>query len=119
MSKLPPPPVLRGSTYYLYRRVPARYRKIDTRLHVDQSLHTDSFSDATAKATEVWNQLLAAWEAKLAGNSGDAEARFSAAQELAQRRGFRYLPAPAIATLPYNDLMKRLGSRPIDFRLLA
>lgn len=108
MAKVPPPPVLRGSTYYLYRRVPARYRKIDARLHVDQSLHTDSFLDASAKAMEVWNQLLAAWEAKLAGSSGDAEARFAAAQELAQRRGFRYLPAATVATLPYDDLMSRL-----------
>lgn len=57
---------------------------------------------------EVWNQLVAAWEAKLAGNTGDAEARFAAAQDLAQRRGFRYLPAATIATLPYDDLMKRL-----------
>lgn len=107
MAKFPSP-ILRGSTYYLYRRVPARYTKIDARRHVDQSLHTDSLSDATAKAMEIWNQLIAAWEAKLAGNSGDAETRFAAAQELAQRRGFRYLPASTIATLPYDDLMKRL-----------
>lgn len=103
-----PTPTLRGSTYYLYRRVPARYRRIDARNHIEQSLHTDSLSDATAKAIEVWNQLVGAWEAKLAGNSGDAETRFAAAHELAQRRGFRYLTAARVATLPYDELLTRL-----------
>lgn len=103
-----PTPVRRGSVFYLYRRVPARYRQIEQRQFIDQSLHTDSESEATAKAIEVWNQLVAAWEAKLAGNTGDAEARFEAARELADRRGFRYLPAAAVAALPYDELMKRV-----------
>lgn len=124
MSK-PPKPVLKGSVYYLTRRVPARYTSIDSRRFVDCSLHTDSLSAATAKAVEIWDHHIAAWEAKLAGNTEDAEARFAAARELADLRGFRYMSAKDVSELPYDDLMKRLaaglGSEPdkIDKREAA
>lgn len=124
MSK-PPKPVLKGSVYYLTRRVPARYASIDSRRFVDCSLHTDSLSAATAKAVEIWDHHIAAWEAKLAGNTDDAEARFAAARELADLRGFRYMSAKHVSELPYDDLMKRLaaglGSEPdkIDKREAA
>ncbi|WP_414811460.1 DUF6538 domain-containing protein [Paracoccus sanguinis] len=107
MAKLPTP-TLRGSIYYLYKRVPVRYRPVEPRRFIDMSLHTDSEADATAKAIEVWNQHVAAWEAALAGDTSSAEARFEAARELANKRGFRYLPATAVASLPYDEFMKRL-----------
>lgn len=109
MAKFPTP-VLRGSVYYLYRRVPTRYRHIDKRRFVEQSLHTDSKTDATAKADQVWNELVSGWEAMLAGNTSDAEARFDAAREYAAKRGFRYLPAREVASLPYNELLNRLDA---------
>lgn len=104
-------PVLKGSVYYLYKRVPARYYgKVDSRRFIDCSLHTDSLSAATAKAAEIWNHHIAAWEAKLAGNTGDAEARFAAARELADLRGFHYLTAKKVSELPYDAFMERLGA---------
>lgn len=106
----PPKPVLKGSIYYLTRRVPARYASIDSRRFVDCSLHTDSLSAATAKAIEIWDHHIAAWEAKLAGDKDDAEARFAAARELADLRGFRYMSAKQVSELPYDDLMKRLAA---------
>lgn len=109
MSK-PPKPVLKGSVYYLTRRVPARYASIDSRRFVDCSLKTDSFSTATAKAVEIWDHHIAAWEAKLAGNTDDAEARFAAARELADLRGFRYMSAKQVSELPFDDFMKRLAA---------
>lgn len=107
MAKFPAP-VLRGSIYYLYRRVPTRYSQIDKRRFVEQSLHTDSETVAMSKAIVVWSQLVSGWEAMLAGNTSDAEARFDAARELANTRGFQYLPAQAVAGLPYGEFMKRL-----------
>lgn len=107
----PVKPVLKGSVYYLYKRVPARYyAKVESRRFIDCSLHTDSQSAATAKAAEIWDHHIAAWEAKLAGNTSDAEMRFAAARELADLRGFRYLPAKRVSELPYDDLMKRLDT---------
>ncbi len=38
--------------------------------------------------------MIEAWEARLAGNSEDAQARYDAARDLARARGFRYLDAP-------------------------
>jgi len=46
-------------------------------------------SDAQVKAGLSWEQLVAGWEAKLAGNTSDAEQRLQAAHEFAEARGFR------------------------------
>lgn len=104
------PIVQRGKkkTYYLYRRVPARYASVDQRTYVNISLKTDSHDQASKKATIIWHELEEAWEAKLAGDTDDAELRFAAARELADKRGFRYMPATQVAALPYDELVKRL-----------
>lgn len=105
-----PPPVLRGSVYYLYRRVPKPYAGVDGRTFIEHSLHTDSLITATAKAIEVWNRLVAGWEARLAGGAVEAEARFQAARDVAASRGFPYIPATKVAQLSYDELMARLGA---------
>ncbi|WP_339109447.1 hypothetical protein [Thioclava sp. GXIMD4216] len=53
------------------------------------SLHTDSLSEAELKASVIWAEQTAAWEAKLAGDTTDAEKRFEAARELATAKGAR------------------------------
>jgi len=65
----------RGRLYHLRRRVPRRYRSIEPRETVWISLHTDSETIARSKADRAWSQMIEAWEARLAGNSEDAEAR--------------------------------------------
>lgn len=107
MAKLTPP-VLRGDTWYLIRRVPGRYSRIDPRQKVRVSLATDSREVADAKAPIVWQQLIEAWEARLAGDVGDAQRRFDAAKDIAQSRGFRYLPAAQVARLPIEELVARV-----------
>ena len=92
--------VRRGSTFHLRKRVPLRYRRVEPRETVWISLHTDSESVAKSKAPVAWEHLVEGWEARLAGDTGDAERRFEAARELAAARGFRYLPAAQIASLP-------------------
>ena len=56
----------------------------------------------------AWAQMIEGWEAKLAGDSSDAEARFEAARSLAAVRGFRYLDAASVSKLPIEDLLQRV-----------
>lgn len=98
----------RGKIFQLVRRVPRRYQPVETRETVWISLHTDSESVAKIKAPMAWAAMIEAWEARLAGDTTDAEARFEAAKELAAVRGFRYMPAARVAKLPREELLQRI-----------
>lgn len=98
----------RGSTYYLRRRIPRRYQAVEPRAILWISLHTDSETVARAKAPMAWGEMIEAWEARLAGDTADAEARFEAAKELAAVRGFRYMPAARVAKLSREELLTRV-----------
>lgn len=102
----------RGRLYRLRRRVPRRYGGVEPRETVWISLHTDSETVAHSKADRAWSQMIEAWEARLAGNCTDAEARYEAARDLAQARGFRYLDAGAVAKLPVEDVVARVVAIP-------
>lgn len=56
--------------------------------------------------------MIEAWEARLAGNNEDAEARYEAARNLARVRGFRYLDVDAVAKLPVEDVVERVEAIP-------
>ncbi|KRS11028.1 integrase [Roseovarius atlanticus] len=98
----------RGKKLSLYKRVPKRYASVEPRKFVWLALHTDSQSEAERKAGPAWEQLVEAWEAKLAGDTQDAEQRFAAARDLAAARGFRYLRAEQVAQLPKSELLERI-----------
>lgn len=98
----------RGSTYHLRKRVPRRYQGVEERKSIWVSLHTDSLTVAQQKAPIAWQHIVEGWEARLAGDTSDAEKRFEAAKNLAAVRGFRYLPAPQVAKLPQNQLLARV-----------
>ncbi|PKQ11022.1 MAG: integrase [Alphaproteobacteria bacterium HGW-Alphaproteobacteria-1] len=98
----------RSNTYHLRRRVPRRYRDVEPRDTVWISLHTDSETVAKSKADRAWGQMIEAWEARLAGDTNDAEARYAAAQELARVRGFRYLDIGRVSSLPVAELVERV-----------
>ncbi|WP_299498534.1 DUF6538 domain-containing protein [uncultured Roseobacter sp.] len=102
----------RGRFYHLRRRVPRRYRGVEPRETVWISLHTDSEMLARSKADRAWSQMIEAWEARLAGNSEDAEVRYEAARDLARARGFRYLDAGNVAKLPVEDIVERIEAIP-------
>ncbi|WP_375552331.1 DUF6538 domain-containing protein [Rhodophyticola porphyridii] len=102
----------RGSTFHLRRRVPRRYSGVEPRETVWISLHTDSETVAHSKADRAWSQMIEAWEARLAGNSTDAETRYEAARDLAQARGFRYLDAGNVAKQPVEDVVERVEAIP-------
>lgn len=109
--------IKRGDTLHIRKRVPKRYHDVEPRQFVWLSLHTDSESIARVKAPKIWADLIEAWEAKLAGDTSDAEARFEAARELAAKRGFRFMSSDKVAALPLAEVMARVqavaaGSRP-------
>ena len=99
-------------TLYLYKRVPKRYASVEPRKFVWISLHTDSLSVAKTKEAATWDQMVSAWEAKLAGDTTDAEQRFAASRDLAQARGFRYMRADQVSRLPTEQMRDRFAAIP-------
>ncbi|MFN3663094.1 tyrosine-type recombinase/integrase [Yoonia sp.] len=104
---------LRQNTWQLNRRVPKRYHAVEPRRVIVDSLHTDSKTVATEKAKAIWSHLIEAWEAKLAGDTTDADRRLAAAKNLAAIRGYRYLHATAVAELPIRELVDRIDAVPV------
>lgn len=98
----------RGNNYHLRKRVPRRYQDVEERKSVWVSLHTDSKSVAQQKADAAWQHIVEGWEARLAGDTSDAEKRFEAAKNLAAVRGYRYLPVDRVAELPRKELVQRM-----------
>lgn len=102
--------IIRGSTYYLKRRVPTRYQAVETRPWLVVSLKTDSRTEAEAKASAVWDQICLGWEARLKGQSEDALQRFEAARDLAQAHGFRFATASQVARQQLAEIIERIDT---------
>lgn len=102
--------IVRNQTFYLQRRVPKRFAGVEPRTEMWISLKTDSATEARAKADGAWRQMLASWEALLAGDSDDAAERYQAARDLAQQRGFRFLPVEKVAALPMSQIIARVNA---------
>lgn len=98
----------RESTLHIRKRVPRRYAAVEERGYIWISLHTDSEQVALRKAPAIWDHMLEAWEAKLAGADADADAQLAAAKNLAAARGYRYLHASEVAKLPLDELLDRI-----------
>lgn len=104
--------ILRKGTWHIVRRVPSRFHTVEPRRVVSQSLKTDSYQEAQRKSTAVWAQLLSGWEARLDGNSDDAEKRFKAAQLICDRAYHRLLPLQDVLTLPFEEIVSRIEAIP-------
>lgn len=99
--------VLRNKKWHLKKDVPRRYASIEPRKVVWVSLHTDAKEKTDLQGALVWQEMLAAWDARLfAGKSirfsDDLEARFF--EELvSERRIVRYTqgqPTRAFERIP-------------------
>jgi len=101
-------PVLRGKTWYLKRRVPARFASVEERAVIWDSLSTDSYSVAVQKSAGVWLNYIEGWEARLAGRVGDASEKFRAAQQLAATRGFQFLTIDKVEQAPLEEILQRV-----------
>lgn len=102
--------ILRGKTYYLKRRVPARFVDIEPRPVIQESLKADPKAVARRKLEQVWSAYLDGREARLAGRHGDAEARFRAARNLVATRGYAFLSTEAVSSLPLSELLARIAA---------
>jgi hypothetical protein len=98
----------RNNAYHLRKRVPVRYQSVEPRASFYVSLKTDSKALAEQKAAAVWSEQVEVWEARLAGDSAEADKRHAAAQSIAQMKGFRYLHAAQVAELPRRELLERV-----------
>lgn len=105
-------PFLRNGTYHFRKRVPRRYASVEPIPILQLGLHTDSLEIARIKAPQVWAEMIEAWEAKLDGDSAEGEARLTAARNIAQRRGFRFLHVQDVARLPLKEIMARMDAIP-------
>jgi len=100
--------VMRGKTWHLRRRVPARFASVEPRREVWVSLKTDSRQQATKKAAAVWDSLVAGWEAQLAGRSEDGAVQLETARAIAASHGLTYKPARDLEELPLEELLARV-----------
>ncbi len=101
-------PVPRGKTWYLKRRVPARFARVEERAVIWDSLSTDPYSVAVQKSAGVWLNYIEGWEARLAGRDGDAAEKFRAAQQLAAIRGFQFLSIDKVEQVPLEEILLRV-----------
>lgn len=103
-------PILRGTTWWLKRRVPKRYATIEPRKEIWESLKTDSLSVAMQKSEGVWLGYIEGWEARLDGRDGDAAQKFRAAQQLAAVRGFQFLAIEKLEQAPLDEILSRVAN---------
>lgn len=106
-------PHKRKGFWYLIRRVPREFAAYDDRPLVQVSTGIRIADDPRAyRATEAVKKLDAElvryWEDKRAGRDRDAEARYARARQTAQQLGFAYAPAPEAASLPIDDILRRI-----------
>lgn len=107
--------IKRNNCYHLKRRVPKRYSHVEDRDTIWVALKTDSLREAGEKAVGIWKQQIAGWEAEMAGKQGVADKHFEAISELAQIKGYHYLPAQKVSVLPIDELLQRIEAIPVRY----
>jgi len=96
----------RGTTFYVVKRVPARFAAVEPRKQVWISLRTDSETEAQKRAVDSVRALEAEWVAKGLGKE-PTKARYDALSALAAARGFAYMPADVLAEAPVDEIAQR------------
>ena len=105
----------RGGRWHYVRRVPARFRNLETRGTIRTTLGTSSLQVARARRDamveaddQYWAHL--AFQAEQAGAQDISRQRYDAARMRAKARGSLYTPLPELtATIDVADLLKRLS----------
>ena len=88
-------------------RVPTRYRSVESRKIIKQTLHTDSETEARSVAPSVRRDILADLDRRLAGEQARTERSFDNIIALAKARGTAYRIASELAAGSLSDLMGR------------
>lgn len=99
---------LRGSKFYLVKRVPSRFSSVEPRKQVWISLQTDSRTEAFRRASEVSLDLENQWLAKVSGGFSDKK-RIASLSSIAETRGFQYLPADKVALQSIQEILSRVS----------
>ena len=89
-------------------RVPVRYAAVDARQFVYIAMKTDSESQARTRLPAVIEAQTAVWEAMLAGRDPDVVDLQARLRDVAQARGFAYVPASDLAAASLADILARL-----------
>ena len=100
--------IRRGEILYLRRRVPKRYKAVENRKMILQSLHTEDRSAAEIKRETIWSNLIETWEARLRGDTDDAKLNYEAAVNMAEIKGKSYRLMTEVAQLKTSDLLERI-----------
>ena len=101
---------LRGTVWYLKRRVPLEFAEVDSRKELWISLRTGSRHEARRRAETVWAEQLAIWKAKMDGRHGSAMEKYEAARALARSMGYRYMDIDKVVKLPRDEFQARVLS---------
>jgi integrase len=101
--------VLRNETWHLRMRVPSRYRTVEKRKVIKQSLHTDSKTEAKTLAAALRRDLLADLDNRLLGEQARVNGAFDNIVALARARGTTYRTASELADGSLSDLMGRFN----------
>lgn len=92
----------------LRRRVPRKYASVEPREFIWVSLETDSPTVAAARAVTTWQGQIARWEAILAGDTTEPQAKLDAARSLANSKGFAYTPAKVLLEQSVDQILQRV-----------
>jgi integrase len=99
---------LRGSVYYLVKRVPREFAHLETRAVVRRSLKTGDRREAEKRATRERAAMLARWEAGLAADAQDPAAEARAIDALRKAEGVVPRALDDLASGPLDQLIERI-----------
>lgn len=100
---------LRGKTYGLRWRVPARYSDVEKRKRVYVSLKTADLAEAKLRAPAAKADLIEAWERALGRAEEETVAgRFRRLVDVARGLGHRYRSLDELVAGPVEDLVARI-----------
>lgn len=94
--------------YYYNRRPPEAVRELDPRSIIRVSLKTGCKAEAKRKALIFDDQIQSYWNDLLAKNRPHENARFRKLMRTARQHGFTYQPIATVASLPLEELIRRI-----------
>jgi hypothetical protein len=99
----------RGNVYYLRWRVPAKFRKVESRAEINQSLKTRDETEARGLAVLKKKALQNVWNAKLLNKTtGPSVEAFSASVALLEEFNIPYIPIEALLSGSVENLVSRI-----------
>lgn len=99
----------RGNVFYLRWRVPAKFRSVEHRAEINQSLKTQDPVEARGLAVLKKKALQNVWRAKLLNkDSGPSFEAFSASVVLLEELQLPYIPIEGLLSGPLEELVSRI-----------